>query len=87
MEGWAFCGFGVGVGVGGVGFPFFEDVAQFFFCAEEADALAAIAHAGFENPPFAILGFFVLVSGKGLVELVGFEEGFVEEFGVVEFEV
>ena len=77
----------VGFGVGVLGFPFFEDGAQFGLGAEESDSLAAVAHAGFEDPPFSIRGVFVLVAGEALVELVGFEEGFIEEFGVVEFEI
>ena len=78
-----------GIGVWGVGFPFFEDGAQFVFAAEEADALAAVAHAGFEDPPFFVLrvGGEGGVSREAFVELVGFDEGFVEEFGVVELEV
>ena len=63
-----------------------EDLAEFGLGAEEADALTAVAHAGFENPPFAVAGRFWGVAGKAFVELVRFEEGVVEEFGVVEFE-
>ena len=42
------------VGFRGIGFPFLEDESQLFFAAEEPDALAAIAHAGLEDPPLAI---------------------------------
>ena len=64
----------------------FEDLTEFRFGAEEADALTAVAHAGFENPPFAVDARFGGVTGEAFVELVGFEEGVVEEFCVVEFE-
>lgn len=78
---------GVGFGVGLLGVPFFEDGAELVFAAEEADSLAAVAHAGFEDPPLSLLGVFVFITGEALVEFVGFEKGFVEEFGVVEFDI
>lgn len=74
-------------GVGSVGFPSFEDGAEFVLAAEEADAVPAIAHAGFEDPPLTIRGGQSGVVGEALVELVGFEESLVEEVGVVELEV
>jgi len=75
------------VRVGSVGFPFLEDGAEFVFAAEEADAVPAVAHAGLEDPPLTVLGGEGGVEGEALVELVGFEEGVVEEFGVVELDV
>ena len=85
-------GIGIFVRVRRFGFPFFEDGAQFVFAAEEPNTLPAIAHAGFQDPPFACFCCVVAVRetsvpGKALVQLVGFDEGLVEEFGVVELEV
>ena len=70
-----------------VRFPFFEDRSQRFFAAEESDALATIAHAGFENPPLAVFACEIRIAGKTLVKLVSFEKGVVEKLGIVELEV
>lgn len=85
-------GVGVGVEVGRIGFPFVEDGAQLGFGAEEPDPLAAVAHAGFEDPPFDVGGVVVIgrasgVSGEAVVQFVELEQGFVEELGVVELEI
>jgi len=74
-------------GVWGFGFPSLEDGAEFGFAAEEADAVPAVAHAGLEDPPLAALWGQGGVLDEAFVELVGFEEGVVEEFGVVELDV
>jgi len=74
-------------GVWIAGFPFLEDGEEFCFAAEESDAVPTIAHAGLEDPPLTVLGGKGGVVGEAFVEFVGFEEGVVEEFGVVELDV
>lgn len=78
---------GVGFRFGGIGVPFLEDGAELGFGAEEADALAAVAHAGFQDPPFEWTVGCGGVSGEAVVQLVGLEKGVVEELGVVELEI
>lgn len=48
--------------------------------------MPAVAHAGLEDPPLTVLRGKVGVVGEALVELVGFEEGLVKEFHVIELE-
>jgi len=74
-------------GVWGFGFPSVEDGAEFVLAAEETDAVPAVAHAGLEDPPLTVLRGKGSVVSEALMELVGFEEGIVEEFGVVELDV
>lgn len=68
-----------------VRFPFLEDGSELSFAAEQSNSLPAVAHAWFQNPPFLVDP--CRVAGEALVQLVGFEQGFVEELGIVEFEV
>ncbi len=86
-RGWFIVGGIFVFGAWGFGFPSVEDGAEFVLAAEEADAVPAVAHAGLEDPPLAVLRGKGSVVGEALVELVGFEEGVVEEFGVVELDV
>lgn len=76
--------FGVGVGV--FGLPFFEDAAQLILGAEQANPLAAVTHAGFQNPPFAIGRFFSGITIEAFVQFISFDERFIEELCVVKFE-
>jgi len=42
------------VGIGLLGFPFFENVTQRLFAAEEPYPLSSIAHAWLQDPPFPV---------------------------------
>ena len=49
--------------------------------------MAAVAHAGFQDPPFTVFRLEVFVLGEAVGELVGFHQRVVKEFGVVDFEL
>lgn len=49
--------------------------------------MAAVAHARFQDPPFPRFGRARRVSGEAVVQLIGLEKSFIQEFGVVELEI
>ena len=64
-----------------------EYAIELIFRAEQSDALASIAHARFQDPPFPIICVLTFIPCKQIMKLIGFDESFIKEVGVVNFNV
>lgn len=75
------------VGIRRLGFPFLKNSLELLLRAEEPDSLSSITHPGLQDPPFPFIGFLTLILLEASLQFPGFDEGIVDELGVIDLEM